>query len=282
MRADQLADLHAHTNCSDGILSPAELVAQASAAGLAMIAVTDHDTTDGVEEALAAGAAADIEVVPGIEISTRTGNREVHLLGLFIDPSAAVLAEVSRSQRSARDERADVMVARAAALGLDIDLDRVHAAAAGAPVGRPHMAQVLVDTGAVAATQDAFDRYFGIGKSCFVPKRMLATTEAIAAVHAAGGAAVVAHPGSSRVGEKMLGELAAAGLDGVEVVHPRHAKKRRHLLRGLCGRLGLLPSGGSDYHGPGRGDSQLGADGIPLDWCEGLRQCAARHHSANG
>lgn len=282
MGDDRRADLHTHTSCSDGVLTPADLVAQAAAAGLAAIAVTDHDTTSGVAEAVGAGAERGIEVVPGIEISTRTGNREIHLLGLFVDLNSEVLAEIGQRQRGWRRERAEVMVERAANLGLNIDLARVDAIAAGAPVGRPHLAQVLVDEGDVATTQEAFDRYLGIGKPCSVPKQMIATNDAIVAVHLAGGAAVVAHPGSSRVREKLLGELAAQGLDGVEVVHPRHPHRRQHLVRGLCQKLGLLPSGGSDYHGPGRGDSRLGEHTVSMDWHEGLRQRAERHQAAKG
>jgi len=282
MGDEKRADLHTHTIRSDGVLAPAELVAQADSAGLAAIAVTDHDATAGIHEAVGASADLDIEVVPGIEVSTRTGNREIHLLGLFVDPDAEVLADLSRRQRGWRRERAEVMVERAVRLGLDIDLERVDAAAAGAPIGRPHMAQVLLDAGNVSSTQEAFDRYLGIGKACAVPKQMLDTKEAIDAVHLAGGAAVVAHPGSSRVRDKLLGQLADAGLDGVEVVHPRHDRRRQNLIRGLCEKLGLLPSGGSDYHGPGRGDSRLGEHSVPMDWCEGLRQRAKRHQAAKG
>lgn len=281
MGAEQLVDLHAHTNRSDGLLEPADLVTQAAQAGLAAIAVTDHDTTAGIRLAQTGADTLPIEVVPGIEISSRAGNREVHLLGLFIDPDAPALAEMCVRQRAWRRERAEVMVERAIELGLDIDMDRVDASAAGAPIGRPHLAQVLVDTGAVLATQEAFDRYFGMGKPCYVPKQMLSTADAIVSVHEAGGAAVVGHPGSSRVRERLLTELAAAGLDGAEVVHPRHGKHRRELMLGLCEKLGLLPSGGSDYHGPGRGDSQLGDHGVSLDWCEGLRRRADTHRAAN-
>lgn len=275
------ADLHTHTNRSDGVLEPVELIAEAARARLVAIAVTDHDTTDAIDDAVDAGRDLGIEVVAGIEVSTRTGNREIHLLGLFIDPNADVLTELSERQRRWRRERAEVLVERATHLGLDIDLERVDAIAAGAPIGRPHLAQVLLDAGDVRSTQDAFDRYLGIGRPCWVAKQMIDTREAIAAIHLAGGAAVVAHPGSSRVREKLLGELAAAGLDGVEVVHPRHPARRRHLVRGLCERLGLLPSGGSDYHGPGRGDSRLGDHSISMGWCEELRKCAKRHQVAS-
>ena len=282
MDGDARADLHAHTTRSDGTLTPTELVETAVAAKLTAVAITDHDTTAGVEEAQAAAAALPLEVIPGIEISSRTGNREIHLLGLFIDPRAEALEDLGMRQRAWRLERAEVIVDRARSAGLKISIEEVLATANGAPIGRPHLAQVLVDNGEVPAMQDAFDRYLGIGRACFVPKRMLSTEDAIEAVHVAGGASVVAHPGSSRVREKLLTTLTDQGLDGVEVVHPRHPSGRQHQLRGLCKRLGLLPSGGSDYHGPGRGDAVLGVPGIPMDWCEGLRQRAGTHRAAKG
>ncbi|NKB89790.1 MAG: PHP domain-containing protein [Acidobacteria bacterium] len=276
------ADLHARTTRSDGTLTPTELVETAVAAHLAAVAITDHDTTAGIREAQAAASSLSLEVIPGIEISSRTGNREIHLLGLFIDPDAEALMNVGKRQRAWRLERAEVIVQRAIAQGLNISIDEVLETADGAPIGRPHLAQVLVNNGEVLAMQDAFDRYLGIGRTCHVPKRMLSTAEAIEAVHIAGGVSVVAHPGSSRVREKLLTALRDEGLDGVEVVHPRHRSGRRHQLRGLCKRLGLLPSGGSDYHGPGRGDAVLGVPGIPMDWCEGLRQRAGTHQTAKG
>lgn len=270
-------DLHAHTTASDGVLSPAAVVDAAVAAGLSTLAITDHDTTAGVAPARAAAEGSDLDIVAGIEISTRHGNREVHLLGLFIDPEGDSLAELKRCQRSWRRERAVVMVERAQKKGLRIDLEQVDRIAGDAPIGRPHLAEAVLRSGAVSTMQEAFDRHFGIGRSCFVPKRMVETTAAIAAVHGAGGVAVVAHPASSRVRETRLRDLAAAGLDGVEIRHPRHSAQQIDALGGLCARLGLLPSGGSDFHGPGRGDSRLGDIRIPEDWCQGLQRRAAEY-----
>ena len=153
----------------------------------------------------------------------------------------------------------------------------VEAGAAGAPIGRPHIAQALVDAGVTSTSQEAFDQFLGIGRSCFVPKRLPRAEDAITAIHRAGGAAVAAHPGSSRVHDVSLGALAAAGLDGVEVRHPKHGTLREGIVLASCQRLGLLPSGGSDFHGPGRGDSRLGQHTVSMEWAEALRARARRH-----
>ncbi len=280
MPEQQSADLHAHTTCSDGTLTPEELVSAAVDAKLAAFAITDHDTVSGVARAQLAASATNVELIPGIELSSHAGGREVHLLGLFIEPGAGALGELADRQRAYREERAEVMVARLRRLGVSIDLAAVVEVASGAPIGRPHMAVALVQAGVVTAPQKAFDRYLGIGRPAFAPKKSTPAAKAISAIHGAGGVAVVAHPGSSRVRAKLLGELAAAGLDGIEVRHPRHPPRRQQSLMELCNYLGLLPSGGSDFHGPGRGDTRLGQYRIPIHWTERLRGRAEQHRAA--
>lgn len=276
----QSADLHAHTTCSDGVLTPEELVAAALEAELTEIAVTDHDTVSGVARAQLAASHVDVEVIPGIELSSYSGGREIHILGLFIEPATPELSELTGRQRTYREERAEVMIARLQGLGVPIDLGAVEEISSGAPIGRPHMATALVRAGVVAASQEAFDRYLGIGRPAFVPKRATSSAATIETIHRAGGVAVVAHPGSSRVRAKLLGELSALGLDGIEVRHPRHPPKRQRSLLELCEGLGLLPSGGSDFHGPGRGDIQLGQFRIPIQWSEQLRDRAEERRAA--
>ncbi len=282
MSGERTVDLHAHTTCSDGVLTPEELVAAAVDAELAALAITDHDTVDGVGRAQQAAASitARLEVIPGIELSSQAGGREIHMLGLFIDPATPELGNLAALQRTYREERAETMVARLQKLGIRIDLEAVADIASGAPIGRPHMAAALVRAGVVAASQEAFDRYLGIGRPAFTPKRSTAAADAISAIHVAGGVAVVAHPGSSRVREKLLGELAALGLDGIEVRHPRHHRRRERSLLELSERLGLLPSGGSDFHGPGRGDARLGQHRVPIQWSERLRGRAEQRRAA--
>jgi predicted metal-dependent phosphoesterase TrpH len=280
MSNEQSADLHAHTTCSDGVLTPEELVAAAVEAELTEFAITDHDTVNGVARAQRAASEVDVEVIPGIELSSYAGGREIHILGLFIEPETAELSELTKRQRAYREERAEVMLARLRDLGIPIDLEAVNDIAAGAPIGRPHMAVALVRAGIVDATQEAFDRYLGIGRPAFVPKRATSSAAVIDTIHRAGGVAVVAHPGSSRVRATLLGELATLGLDGIEVRHPRHPPRRQRSLMELCDGLGLLPSGGSDFHGPGRGDTQLGQYRIPIQWSDRLRNRAEQHRAA--
>ncbi len=284
MSGEHTVDLHAHTTCSDGVLTPEELVAAAVNAGLAAVAVTDHDTVDGVARAQHAAsclaARANLEVIPGVELSSQAGGREIHILGLFIDATTPELGELTARQRAYRDERAEIMVARLHKLGIPINMAAVADMASGAPIGRPHVAAALVRVGTVAASQEAFDRYLGIGRPAFVAKRSADAAEVISTIHGAGGVAVVAHPGSSRVREKLLGELANLGLDGIEVRHPRHPERRERSLLESCERLGLLPSGGSDFHGPGRGDAQLGQHRVPIQWSERLRGRAEQRRTA--
>ena len=280
MSGEQSADLHAHTTCSDGTLAPEELVATAVRAKLTALAITDHDTVSGVAPAQCAANGTEVEVVPGVELSSHAGGREIHILGLFIDPAASELTELTQRQRRYREERAVVMVARLQRLGIPIDFELVTGIALGAPIGRPHMAAALVQTNIVKSPQEAFDRYLGIGRPAFAPKQSTQTADAISTIHRAGGVAVVAHPGSSRVRAKLLSKLAGLGLDGIEVRHPRHPVKREERLMGLCADLDLLPSGGSDFHGPGRGDARLGQHRIPIQWAEHLRDRAEQLRAA--
>lgn len=268
------ADLHAHTHCSDGEFSPAQLIEQARCAGLAALAITDHDTVAGVAPARTTAAGSDLEVVGGVEITSCFGGRELHLLGLFVDHENHSLSVLCSEQFASRAERAVVMVERINRLAGTLELHEVEAQAVGAPLGRPHMARAMVARGLVPDMDQAFQLYLGVGRSCHVSRRLPPTPRAIAAVHAAGGVAVVAHPGSSRIRDKLLSQLADCGLDGVEVRHPKHPPHREHLLLALCRRLGLLPSGGSDFHGPRPGASHVGQYRVPVEWLEALRRRA--------
>lgn len=275
------ADLHAHTTCSDGRLSPERLVETAAHAGLQAIAITDHDTTDGIAPALRAALPRDIEVVAGIEISSCARGREMHLLGLFVDPRAGRLAQLAGLQLSRRRERAEHMVVRARGLGMELTMDQIDETAGGAPIGRPHVARALVRSGAVRSIDDAFRCFLAVGRPGFVPKALPAAAVAIETIHGAGGVAVVAHPGSSRIRDALLAELAAAGLDGIEVRHPSHGAQRERILLDACERLGLLPSGGSDYHGPGTGTPELGEVRVSTAWLSALRERAAERRERN-
>lgn len=257
-------DLHAHSTASDGTAPPADVIAAAAAAGLTAIALTDHDTVSGLAEARRAADSLAIRVVAGVELSAAEGEDEVHLLGLHLDRPAEVQRDLE-ALRAARRERAERMVARLNELGIPVSLEAVLGAAGAGAVGRPHIARALVAGGWVRDQREAFDRYIGAGRPGFVPKQRFTATEAIVLVHRAGGIAVFAHPGA--VGTRpRLEELARAGLDGVEVLHPSHSAEDVARLGALAAELGLVRSGGSDWHGAQSGPRTLGCMRVPEAW----------------
>ena len=272
-------DLHMHSTASDGSARPTALVAAAADAGLSTIALTDHDTIDGVAEARAAGAERGVEVIAGVELSAFEDERETHLLGLHlsdIDRIADALATFRRSRRN----RAEQIVSVLNDLGVPITLDAVLTEAAGGAIGRPHIARALIAGGWARDSRDAFDRYLGYKRPAFVPKLTLALAEAIDLVHAGGGLAVLAHPGAAGT-RQWLETLAALGLDGVEVRHPGHSAEDIARLGALTEVLGLVPSGGSDWHGATSGSRVLNVMRVPEEWL--LRQrdrLARRAHPA--
>jgi hypothetical protein len=259
-------DLHAHSTASDGSKSPSALVAAAKAAGLAAIALTDHDTMAGVAEATDAARAFGVRIVPGVELSAIDGDREFHLLGLHIE-RPGVLDDALRTFRESRFARAQQIVAKLNALGVPISFDDVLKRAAGAAIGRPHLAGVLIEGGWARDSRDAFDRYLGAGRPAYVPKHRLSVPDAIALVHSGGGLAVLAHPGAEGRRE-LIERFVAHGLDGVEVRHPGHSAEDVSRLGTLAAFFGLVPSGGSDWHGATEGPRVLGIMHIPAAWLE--------------
>jgi predicted metal-dependent phosphoesterase TrpH len=249
-------DLHTHSTASDGTTPPAELPRLAAEAGLTAIALTDHDTFAGL--AAATAAAADVEVVPGVEISCRLDDAEVHLLGLFAGPGHEPLDAELELIRTDRDRRGVRMVERCRELGAPITLAQVRAIAGGAPLGRPHIAAALAAVGvADAFTPD----WIADGGRADVPKHVLSAVDAVALVRAAGGVAVLAHPRSVKrrasVSDTQLAALGEAGLSGIEADHPEQPPEVRDRLREVAADLGLLATGSSDFHG-GRKPVRLG------------------------
>ncbi|HEX5436384.1 MAG TPA: PHP domain-containing protein [Gemmatimonadaceae bacterium] len=254
-----------HSTASDGAVPAAEVVAAAARAGLAAIALTDHDTVAGVSEASrAAEQLHHLRVVPGVELSAHEGSAEVHLLGLHL----ARLGEMERDLaqfRAARHARAERIVGRLNALGVPVTMDAVIAEAAGGAIGRPHVARALVAGGWARDFRDAFDRYLGMGRPAHVAKEHFALGDAIALVHRAGGLAILAHPGASATRER-LERFLAIGLDGVEVRHPSHPPAEVQRIGRLAAQLGLVPSGGSDWHGALEGTRTIGVMQVPAEW----------------
>jgi predicted metal-dependent phosphoesterase TrpH len=269
------ADLHTHTTCSDGRLAPAALVREAAARDLAALAVTDHDTVAGVPEAQAAGRARGVQVVAGVELSVTLDGEELHLLGYAFDPSHEGLRRHLARFKEARRERARAMAERLTELGKPLTFEDVARQAASAQVasgqvasghaalGRPHVAQALVAAGHAPSTRVAFDRLIGDDGPAFVEKPRFDAADALDLLHRAGGLGALAHPGEG-TSDATFGALVDAGLDAVEVVHPAHDERLTRYWRTQAEANGLLPTGGSDYHGPGDdGEDRFGAFTVP-------------------
>jgi predicted metal-dependent phosphoesterase TrpH len=266
-------DLHLHTTASDGSFEPAALVALAWGAGIRTMSVTDHDTVAGIQRAAAQAAEHGIAFVPGIEITAVLGERDIHILGYFIDPENAPLNTFLRHQRADRVRRVSAMADRLAALGKPIDGDALRSeceAAGGRAVGRPMVARALVQAGHVADMRQAFERWIGDGKAAYVARQGATPTQVIAMISEAGGLASLAHPGLLRR-DTLIPELVDAGLAALEAYHSDHdAKTTEHYL-GIARTHDLAVSGGSDYHGEeGHRKGALGNVGLPLEHFETL------------
>lgn len=246
-----MIDLHLHTTASDGRLSPAQLVARASAAGLTTISVTDHDTVAAIAEVTAAAAAVNVRVVPGIEITAVDEGRDVHMLGYFFDPLSTTLAWVLEHQRALRVARVREIGVKLAALGMPIDVESVLLAAAARPgssVGRPQVARELVRAGYVTTVQDAFDMWLASGRPAFMPRAGPSPAAIVNTIHEAGGVASIAHPAVTKRDE-LIAPLVAHGMDAIEVYHSDHSPEDQQRYQAMAKRLGALVSGGSDFHG---------------------------------
>ena len=257
-------DLHMHSTASDGSRSPAEVVRAARRASLAAIALTDHDTVAGLAEAAATGAELGVRIVNGVELSAVEGQTETHLLGLHLRDTMVLELRLGEL-REMRGRRAARIVELLQSQGVQVTLDDVLLQAGAGAIGRPHVARALVADGWATDVRDAFDRYLGAGRPAFVAKEQLGMREAIAMVHEAGGLAVLAHPGQAGTRER-IEPLVALGLDGVEVKHPSHSPQDVARLRACVDQLGLIPSGGSDWHGAADGPRTIGMMHVPIEW----------------
>ncbi|MBI3977353.1 MAG: PHP domain-containing protein [Chloroflexi bacterium] len=269
-----VVDLHLHTTASDGTLSPAELVALACEQGLACIAITDHDSTDAVAAAVAAAADCrpPLEVIPGVEMSTDVPGGEIHVLGYFLDPDNAEFQQVLADLRDSRIGRAQRMVQKLAELGVPVAWERVRAIAGEGAIGRPHIAQAMVEAGHVASFQDAFTSYLGRTGPAYAERRKLTPEEAVQLLVRAGGLPVLAHPADIADLEHRLPPLIAAGLVGMEVHYHGYDPAVITWLARVAAAFDLIPCGGSDFHGiPNTGGPTPGCIAVPYESVERLR-----------
>ena len=273
-------DLHTHTVYSDGTFTPAELVALATERGLDVVALTDHDTTDGLAEADTAAAAAGIELVPGVEFSTVREDEGMHVLCYFMDPANAEFrAELQRLQDD-RFTRGERMVAKLQEMGYPITFERVRQIAKGGNIIRPHVAQALVEAGVVPTLKDAFSEdLIGSKGPAYVEKQALHPLQAIELIHRAGGACVLAHPGTWRevspVPVTFIEELVEAGLDGIEAAHPEHTPEMELAYVEMAERWGLIWTGSSDCHGIRYDPVRLGSRSTAPEQFERLKSRAS-------
>ncbi len=264
-------DLHTHTTASDGLLTPPALVQAARQAGVEVLAITDHDTVDGIPEALEEARAVGIRLIPGVELSVEEAEGELHLLGYFVDFEADWFRSFLAELRASRVDRIREMVRRLNDLGARLPLEAVQREARGT-VGRAHVARALVAAGYVRTPAEAFERYIGRGRPAWVPRNTLSSEEAIAAIRRAGGIPVLAHPGRS-VSFARVAALKASGLEGIEVYYPDHTPHETAQLLALARELSLLVTGGSDYHGDGVGTgAALGTPYVPPEVVHALQE----------
>ena len=277
MRADLASpagrgvDLHVHTYFSDGILSPEAVVALATQRGLAALAITDHDSLESLEPARQA-VGPSLDLVPGIELSSLYEGLDLHILGYYLDPGYEGLSKRLDRFRVDRQERALAMIKLLSDLGVELDPAEVVGLAGPGVIGRPHIARAMVRAGHVPSLEDAFRHYLGRGGRAFVPRTSFKAHEAIELIQAAGGISVIAHPGPL-LPDRILEDLAEAGLQGIEVWHPQHNSATIRRYRALAQRLGLIETGGSDFHGSHRGPD-LGGVRVPLRAWHRLRDLA--------
>jgi predicted metal-dependent phosphoesterase TrpH len=266
----KFADLHLHTNLSDGTFTPEELVDQAQKHALACIALTDHDTVEGCVRAAAACVPAGIEFIPGTELTAEHDDTEVHLLGYFLDTqNPMLLAEISKFQ-SVRKQRIHEMVSRINELGVPLQVEAVFTLANCESPGRPHVARALVKAGLVRNLDEAFERFLKKGRPAWVPKSKMSARQGVDLIHQAGGLAVMAHPGLNRT-DDIIPALVAAGLDGIECFHSKHSTSMSARYVEMAETFDLLVTGGSDCHGFSKIRPLIGSVKIPYELVEKLK-----------
>ncbi|GCE04517.1 PHP domain-containing protein [Dictyobacter aurantiacus] len=270
-------DLHTHSTASDGLYSPTDLLQQAQQAGLKVLALTDHDSTEGIVEASEAAQRLGVEFIPGIELNADVDRSEIHVLGYYLEYQRPEFQSILKTLRDARVSRGQRMVELLNEEGINISWDRVRELAQGA-VGRPHVAKALMEAGYVQSIPEAFDKYIGNGCHAYVPRYKLTPEEAVRLINSANGLAVMAHPitvpGLDEL-QRWLPGLQKAGLVGLETYYGPYTHKDEEALLSLASRYNLIPTGGTDFHGPGIHPTPLGGRFVPPEAVERLKALAA-------
>jgi len=263
-------DLHIHTNHSDGYYSPGQIIKKAKYSGIDVLSITDHDSLNGIPEAIEAAKEYGIEVIPGVEVSSDIGDREVHILAYFVELNNAELERYLVFFREERIKRAERIVKKLNSLGLTLHLNDVLDIAQNCAVGRPHIAQAMLEKNLVSSYFEAFNKYIGNGSPAYEKKVHISPQSAFKIISDAGGLSFIAHPGY--MPENILKDLIEAGVDGIEVLHPGHSPQQVRFYRGIVNEYFLLESGGSDFHGGKREDEKnLGSFSIGNATLEEMR-----------
>jgi predicted metal-dependent phosphoesterase TrpH len=270
--ANRKADLHTHTNYSDGSLSPFELIKRAHESGLEILGITDHDTLGAIEDSVEIGNEIGVEIVPGVELSAAINDREIHIVGYFVDRDNKDLLEYLTVSRKDRLRRAKRIVEKLNEIDVPLKLEAVLEKAGSAAVGRPHIAGALFDEGLTGSYVEAFSKYIGYGGPAYEKKHSLSPEDTIALIASSGGLSFLAHPGKY-TSEAVLHRLIKNGLDGIEVIHPSHSSEEVQHYQSIVDQYFLLASGGSDFHGGRRNDNgTLGLYNVPTIWVDEMKR----------
>ena len=271
-------DLHIHSTVSDGKLEPVDIVRKSAESGLTVIAIADHDTVDGIAPALlAAKAFPSLKIIPCVEISTDVPSGEVHILGYFIDYTSQELRAALGKSRNSRRERGQGMVTKLESLGIHIEWQRVQEIAGSGSIGRPHIAQAMLEKGYITSLKEAFTKYIGRGGSAYVEREKMTPVEAVELILQANGLPVLAHPLTTNDPETLVVELKAAGLVGIEAYYDSYTTDEISRLVNLADKHGLIASGGSDYHGlDASSETMIGGVDVPIKSAEQLISLAER------
>ena len=270
---EDVVDLHLHTNHSDGHFSPRELIDKIELHGIQAVSIVDHDEVSAFPEAYEYGKSKNIEVIPGVELSVNFKNQDIHILGYCFDYQNAQLQTYLSLFRNERLKRADKIVNKLVSMGMTLDFEELVTCAGKGTVGRPHIAKLLVQHGYVFSFQEAFDKYLGDGKPANIEKYNLDINSAVSLIKKAGGVCSIAHP-AIQIKDYDLIVLIKSGIQGIEVMHPKHNSNKQKLYKNFAEEYSLIQTGGSDFHGSEKGDDSLGKCNVPYKVIGELKKCS--------